>query len=75
MVKRLTRHGNSFAIVLDRPILDLLRATPETRFEVITDGQSLVLTPIRGAKAQKRFDEALADVHRRFGRAMKRLAE
>ena len=25
MVKRLTKHGNSLALVIDRPILDLLK--------------------------------------------------
>lgn len=75
MVKNLTKHGNSYAIVIDRPILELLRATPDTTFEVITDGQCLVLRPIRNTEDEKRFQEALESVHKRFGRAMKRLAE
>jgi antitoxin MazE len=75
MVKNLTKHGNSYAIVIDRPILELLRATPDTTFEVITDGQCLVLRPIRDTEDEKRFQEALDSVHKRFGRAMKRLAE
>lgn len=75
MVKNLTKHGNSYALVIDRAILDLLRATPETAFEVITDGQCLVLRPVRDPKEEKRFQKALESVHDRFGRAMKRLAE
>lgn len=47
MIKGLTKHGNSYAVIIDKPILDLLNATPQTRFEVITDGRSLVLTPPR----------------------------
>lgn len=75
MIKTLTKHGNSYALVIDKPVLELLRVTPETPFEIITDGQCLVLTPVRDAKEDKEFQDALAMVHKRFGRAMKRLAE
>ncbi len=75
MVKNLTKHGNSYAFVIDRPILDLLGATPQTPFEVITDGQCLVLRPVRDPEDEKRFRDALQSVHDRFGKAMKRLAE
>lgn len=75
MRKTLTRHGNSYALVIDKPILELLRATPQTTFEVITDGNSLLLTPVRNVKEQKKFEAALKMTHRRFGRALKKLAE
>lgn len=75
MVKTLTKHGNSYALVIDKPILELLRVTPETPFEIITDGQCLVLVPVRDPKEEKRFTEALERVHKRFGRALKRLAQ
>ena len=75
MVKTLTKHGNSYAMVIDRAILDLIQATPETPFEIVTDGKSLVLTPVRDPEQERKFDEALAMVHERFGWAMKKLAE
>jgi antitoxin MazE len=75
MKKRLTKHGNSYAMVIDRPILDLIKATPETPFEIISDGRSLVLTPIREQEEEKKFDDAVAMIHERFGRAMKTLAK
>jgi len=75
MTKTLTKHGNSYALIIDKPILELLHVTPETPFEIVTDGDSLVLTPVRDAKQEARFRAALQDVHGRFGRAMKRLAE
>lgn len=74
MVKRLTKHGNSYALVIDKPILEMLRVTPQTPFEIITDGQCLVLAPVRDAKEEAKFAAALDMVHKRFGRAMKRLA-
>ncbi len=75
MIKTLTRHGNSYALVIDKPILELIRATPETPFEIISDGRSLVLTPVRDPKEEKKFEEAMAKVHEGFGNAMKKLAE
>lgn len=75
MIKTLTKHGNSYALVIDKPILELLRVSPETPFEIITDGQCLVLSPVRDAAEDQKFHDALAMVHKRFGRAMKRLAE
>ena len=75
MIKTLTKHGNSYALVIDKPILELLRVSPETPFEIMTDGQALVLTPVRDPVEDEKFREALEMVHKRFGRAMKRLAE
>jgi antitoxin component of MazEF toxin-antitoxin module len=75
MIKTLTKHGNSYAMVIDKPILELLHTTPETPFEIMSDGRSLVLTPIRDEATAKKFDDAVAMIHKRFGKAMKRLAE
>ena len=75
MVKTLTKHGNSYAIIIDKPILELIHATPETPFEIISDGRSLVLTPVRNPKEETKFEDAVAMVHKRFGNAMKKLAE
>lgn len=75
MVKTLTKHGNSFAMVIDKPIMELLHATPETPFNIVTDGNSLILTPIRNEKEERKFQKALGKVHKNFGRAMKKLAE
>ncbi|MCC5823396.1 MAG: hypothetical protein LAT64_02570 [Phycisphaerales bacterium] len=75
MIKNLTKHGNSHALIIDKAILDLLQAGPETPFEVISDGRSLVITPVRDAEHEKKFNDAVEQVHQRFGRAMKKLAE
>ena len=75
MIKTLTKHGNSYAMVIEKLILELLHTTPDTPFEIISDGRSLVLTPVRSSEDSKKFDEAVAMVHKRFGKAMKRLAE
>ncbi|MBN1341569.1 MAG: AbrB/MazE/SpoVT family DNA-binding domain-containing protein [Phycisphaerae bacterium] len=75
MIKTLTKHGNSLALVIDKPVLELLRITPDTPIEISTDGRKLVLSPVRDARRQAKFREALEDTNRKFGRALKKLAE
>ncbi|MCX7012057.1 MAG: AbrB/MazE/SpoVT family DNA-binding domain-containing protein [Candidatus Sumerlaeota bacterium] len=75
MVKRLTKHGNSYALVIDRPIMDLLEMNPETLLQVTTDGKCLVIRPASEADRERRFQEGLKEGHRRFGRMLKRLAD
>ena len=75
MTKSLVKHGNSYALLIDKPVLVLIRATPETKFEIVTDGQALVLTPVRDKKQDKKFQESLPMVDKSFGRALKKLAE
>jgi len=75
MVKTLTKHGNSLALVIEKPVLELLGADAGTPFEVTTDGRVLVLTPVTDPRRQKRFAAALGKVNRQYPRALKKLAE
>ncbi len=75
MVKKLTRHGNSYALVIDKAILELLRITPDTPLAIATDGQTLTIAPATGPRRRARVAAAPRKVNRRYGRALKRLAE
>jgi antitoxin MazE len=75
MIKRLSKHGNSLALVIDRAILDLLDIDEDTALEMSTDGEALVVAPVRDKKRQKRFEQALASTNKRYGKALRRLAE
>jgi antitoxin component of MazEF toxin-antitoxin module len=79
MVKTLTKHGNSYALIIDKPILDLLKINPDTPLEVSTDGVSLLIRPSNAkpsAKAEReaRFKEALAWTNKNYEKALRRLA-
>ena len=74
MTKKLTRHGNSLALVLDRPVLDLLRIDDDTPLNISTDGQVLVVAPVRSEKREQEFKDALTWSHRRYGKTFKTLA-
>lgn len=75
MVKKLTKHGNSLALVIDRPILDLLNIDPETALDVSTDGRQLIIAPSKPSARRKKFDAAQEAAHKRYGKAFQRLAE
>ena len=75
MIKKLTRHGNSLAIIIDRAVLDLLKIDADTPLEISTDGQVLVITPVRDKARRNKFRKALESANRKYGRALKRLAE
>jgi antitoxin MazE len=74
MLKRLTRHGNSLALVLDKGIIELLNIDTETPLEISTDGSMLLITPVRDEKRRRQFEDALEKTNARYGRILKRLA-
>ena len=75
MIKRLARHGNSLALVIDKGILDLLGIEADTPLEITTDGRALVVTPVTDPARRAAFHESLERVNRRHARAFERLAE
>jgi antitoxin component of MazEF toxin-antitoxin module len=64
MRKKLSAIGNSLGIVIEKPILELLDITRDTEIELKTDGDRLILTPIRKGRRQRvkeAVDEVVAD--------------
>jgi antitoxin component of MazEF toxin-antitoxin module len=47
MRKKLSAIGNSFGIVVEKPILELLDIDRETELEMTTDGHRLIIEPVR----------------------------
>jgi antitoxin component of MazEF toxin-antitoxin module len=75
MKKTLSKHGNSLALVIDKPILELLGIDSETELTIATDGRSLVVTPADVHDDRDAIDAALRAVNERHGATLKRLAE
>ncbi len=65
MEKTLSAIGNSLGLIIERPILDLLNIDKDTRLEIRTDGEALIIRPIReGRRARvQRATERLMDQH------------
>ena len=75
MSKRLTRSGNSLVLVIDKPLLEALDIDAETELELSTDGDVLVVSPIRERKRGAKVKELVAEAHEQYGGVFKRLAE
>lgn len=74
MIKKLTKHGNSLALVIDKGVLDLLNIDDKTPLDISTDGKMLLISPVKDEKRRRQFEEALEKVNKKYGRALKRLA-
>ena len=75
MIKKLSKHGNSLALVIDKPILDLLQIDDQTELQISTDGRALIIEPAVNAERRERFKNAVESTNARYGRALRRLAE
>jgi antitoxin MazE len=75
MIKHLVKHGNSWALVIDKPILDLLKIDPEMPVELKTDGQSVTITPTVETARKKTIREASKKINERYSKVFKKLAE
>jgi antitoxin component of MazEF toxin-antitoxin module len=75
MVKTLIRHGNSLALIIDKPVLELLKIDENTPMEISTeDGKSLKIVPVRDTERRKKFEDALKKTNQKFGKTLKSLA-
>jgi hypothetical protein len=88
MEKALISHGNSPAIVIDKPVLDLLQITADTKIELTMNGvrscsrqftpvhaSSRQFAPVHDRKRQSRLQAALQRINNQFGDDLKKLAE
>lgn len=75
MIKTLTKHGNSWALIIDKPVLDLLKIAPDTPLEISTDGQKLVISPAGGSDHKERVRAARKKINAKHSKAFRKLAE
>lgn len=75
LTKTLIKHGNSLALVIDKPILEMLGIGPDTALQISTDGDVLMISPVRDKARQAQLQATLKKLNARFGDDLRRLAE
>ena len=75
MIKKLIQHGNSAALVIDKPILELLNVSLDTPFEITTDGRNLILSPQSEKNKETDILSSLEKINKKYGNALRRLGE
>ena len=74
-IKHLTRQGNSLALYIDRPILDMLDIDEKTPLKLGVEGRKIVLEPLSDEEVARRFSKAADKVEGKFSKMFKHLAE
>lgn len=76
MIKKLRKVGNSNALILDKPILELLGLKEEGQVKLTISDGSLVITPIESRPVDReRFEASLERVVKDRRDLLRRLAE
>ncbi len=75
MIKKLTRTGNSVALVLDKQLLDAANLDPDDLVEVSTNGRVVVIAPVRSKRETERLACGNELMHAKFAGAFRRLAK
>ncbi len=73
MKKKLSAIGNSLGIVIEKPILELLDIDRDTELEMTTDGQRLIIEPVR--QRRKRVLAAAKKVMNAHDETFRKLAK
>lgn len=82
MIKKLSKYGNSLALLIDKPVLDLLNISETTSLRIKTDGTRLIIEPVMEFKENSNIiseDEKLQKMYEslveKYGPALKKLSE
>ena len=75
MIKTLKKHGNSMALVIEKPMMEALGITEETPLQVTVSGNALVVTPANVGVGPERMKAVIKEIRKRYGPMLKRLAD
>ena len=75
MIKMLKKHGNSMALVIEKPMMEALGITEETPLQVTVNGNALVVTPANVGVDPERMKVVIKEIRKRYGPMLKRLAD
>jgi antitoxin MazE len=75
MGKKLTKTGNSLALVLDRELLERTGISADTVLDVSTDGDVIVVSPQRSKTRADKLRKAMAKADDRYAGVFRRLAK
>lgn len=73
MTTRLVQHGEGLALVIDEPMLAMLNISVDTPLELTTNGDQIVISPIRDEARRAKLDESIEKLNAQFGDDLRRL--
>jgi antitoxin component of MazEF toxin-antitoxin module len=75
VIKKLQKHGNSQALVIDKALMEALGITESTPLQISVSGHSLIVTPVDVGIGRQAVAEAIKELRPKYGRMLKNLAE
>lgn len=72
MRKKLSTVGNSLGLVIEKPILELLKINKDTELEITTDGKKLIIEPIGRRES---IESAAKKIMKKYDSTFKKLAK
>jgi antitoxin component of MazEF toxin-antitoxin module len=75
MIKKLQKHGNRVALIIEKPVMQAMGITEETPLQVTVNGNALVVTPANVGVGQDRIKSTVKELRKRYGPMLKRLAD
>ncbi len=75
MIKKMVQHGNSAAIIIDKPIMELLDFDLDTPLEISTDGRNLIVSPITDTKRMEKLEASLSKINQTHRKTLEQLAK
>jgi len=75
MRKRLMQIGNSLALVIDKPILELLHIGKDTELELSSNGEQLLISPVRISGVSEEFRKSMDEMFKEYNETFELLAK
>lgn len=75
MIKKLVKHGNSSALIIDKPIIEMLHIDENTNLELSTDGVNIIISPVSGVSRTNMLKDSLQKINEKHSRTLKKLAK
>lgn len=75
MIKKLIQHGNSSALIIDKPIMELLKINNDTHLELSTDGSNIIISPVKSRDRIKKLNKSLDVINKKYRETLKKLAK
>lgn len=75
MIKKLVKHGNSSALIIDKPIIEMLHIDENTNLELSTDGVNIIISPVNGINRTNMLKNSLQKINEKHSKTLKKLAK
>ena len=75
MIKKMIQHGNCSALIIEKPMMELLHIDDETLLEISTDGCNIIISPVQDIDRMNRLNKSLDKINKKHHTTLQKLAK